>query len=473
MELLLLNINSDVEQIVSDLCRTLAFDLHTASDIDAALEQLRAAAIDVVILSPVAIGGTLLSTLIRTCRSHGASVVLLLDDLACLHQLDEHTRDQIDDFLLLPYEDGQLAARLDLISRRRRGDALRRAILRALPDIMFRIHRDGTYVDFQAPDPTRLYMPSERIVGTRVTDALPAVPARRCLDALEEVLDTGMPAYFEYSLPLADGTRYFEARMVSSGPDEALALIRDVTERKRAEEQIRTAALAKQAFASRVLSVQESERQHLSRELHDSISQLLLVHRMDAEWLAKEAEGGPVREAAEHLCTALDETLHLVRTLAMDLRPPAIDDLGIDSALETLCVDITRRSGIHCEFESDGHTRSQSSEVGVTLYRIAQEALANAVRHAKCRSIRVQLVQHGNSVELQVADDGVGIDPRRLADTASFGLVGMRERAELVGGHVTIETGPDDGTCIRATVPHTPYRPTAGDNEAPISEGES
>lgn len=364
MELLLLDNDSEVEQLVRDLYRARSLVCHSVSDIEAALEKLRAGAIDAVLVSASgsAVEPGAGASLARTCRAHGAALLLLLDDLAQLRQLDDDTRSAIDDFILPPHDAEHLDARLDLLTRRRRIYSLR-------------------------------------------------------------------------------------------------------------EEQSRATAQAKQAFAARVLGTLEAERHHLSRELHDSISQLLLVHRMDAEWVAREADTDPVRDAAERLCTGLDETLHLVRALAMELRPPAIDDLGLGSALETLCTDVSRRSGIRCEFLRDARMRTLPEETGVTIFRIAQEALANAMRHAKCRNIHVQLIEHSRSVELCVADDGVGIEPARLADAASFGLVGMRERAELVGGHVSIQTDPNHGTCIRAMVPYAPYRASAVNHQAPSREG--
>jgi signal transduction histidine kinase len=387
MELLLLNIDSEVEQIITNMCRARSLVCRSVSDIDAALEKLQSSELDAVLLS-LSWSGPRLSTssatfsasssatslaplwssgaaeagarsaLVRACRARGAAILLLLDDVALLGQLDDETRGAIDDFVLPPHDAAHVGARLDMVVRRRRAEA-----------------------------------------------------------------------------------------------------------------QIRSAAMAKQAFAARVLSIQEAERQHLSRELHDSISQLLLVHRMDAEWLAGQTDSEPVRDAAERLCTGLDETLHLVRTLAMELRPPAIDDLGIDSAIETLCSDAARRSGIHCRFEGDRRTRALPEEIAVTMYRIAQEALTNAVRHAKCRNVQVHLIQHARSVELRVTDDGIGIAPDHLADTTTFGLVGMRERAELVGGHVSIHTGLNQGTSVRAMFPYTSHRPGAVNTQAPPREG--
>jgi two-component system, NarL family, sensor histidine kinase UhpB len=474
MRLLLLDINPQVEQIISDLGAPMRIECRMASDLDSARALLRASVVDVVVLSPSFAAGTdSLAEVVQACRKRDASVVLILDTIEQLGAIDDSVRDAIDDFVLAPLDPDVLRARLDLVCRRRRADALRQAMLRALPDIMFRIRQDGTYIDFHTTDPAQLYAAPESIKGAHISDLLPEPQSRQWMEALTRVVDTGVPASIEYSLDMSRGRCFFEARIVRSAPDEVLSIVRDVTERKQAEEQIRTAALAKQAFASRIINAQEAERQHLSRELHDGISQLLLVHRMDAEWLAKQAEPGPLRDAAESLCSSLDETLHLVRTLAMDLRPPAIDDLGIDSALETLVGDIARRSGIQCEFDVDPQIEAVPTDAGVALYRIAQEALANAVRHARCNKIRVELLQRPESVELRVTDDGIGIDPSRLSDSSSFGLVGMRERAELVGGHVTIRTNSDDGTCIRATIPQVRYKMTVVTNEeAPTREGE-
>lgn len=371
MELLLLDIDSEVEQLISNLCRARSLVCRSVSDIDAALAALQSGRVDAVLLSlragQAAVTAPLWSAgaaepgaraaLVRACRERGSAFVILLDDVAELALLDDETRAAIDDFVLPPHDAVHLGARLDLVVRRRRAEA-----------------------------------------------------------------------------------------------------------------QVRSEALAKQAFAARVLSVQEAERQHLSRELHDSIGQLLLVHRMDAEWLAGQSDSEAVHEAAERLCTGLDETLHLVRALAMELRPPAIDDLGIDSAIETLCSDVARRARIQCRFEGDRRLRALPEEIGVTMYRIAQEALANAVRHSKCRNIHVQLAQHSRSVELRVTDDGVGIPSDRLVDTGSFGLVCMRERAALVGGHVSIHTAPNEGTSIRAMIPYTSHRPSVS-TQAPPREG--
>ncbi len=434
---------------------------------DQALARLQTQDIDAVLLAPGFSDTIPLGATIAACSAREASVVLLLDQVARLGRLDSRSQELIDDFVLVPVDVELLGARLELVARRRRSESVRRATLRALPDMMFRIDENGTYIDFQAPEQEHLYVSADRIIGANITSLLPKPQAHQCMNVIRQVLATGEPGFTEYHLVEPEGNRYYEARMVRADDGEVVALVRDVTHRRRAEDEIRAAVQAKQAFASRVLSIQEAERQHLSRELHDSIGQLLLVHRMDAEWLVSHTDEGIAHDAAERLCSAIDDTLHLVRNLAMDLRPPAIDDLGLESALETLCVDLARRSGLRCAFKSDPNLNGLSSDAGVCLYRIAQEALTNAVRHARARTLKVSLFQEREAVTLSVIDDGVGIPPAQLTDAASFGLVGMRERAELVGGCVTIQTSPGTGTTIRATVPHRPHRLSRSPHQAP------
>ncbi|ACY14395.1 ATP-binding protein [Haliangium ochraceum] len=508
MRLLLLDIDSEVEQLITELTRQQeqALGYGVARDVEDARSKVLASECDTLLLSASALAalaaecpderphshphsqsachaaGSLSrdsgrahapgASLLDICRRQGTLLLLVIADLDELRSLEGRLHDAVDDFIIAPYDPAQISARIDLLRRRRRVDSLRRALLRTSPDQIFQLGRDGSFLDYQLPDATRLCVAATSLRGARLCEVLPADTATRCHQVLTEALEAQQPRYFEFSLDGDSATHHFEARLAPCGPDEVLALIRDVTERKQADDKIRAAVLAKQAFASRILGAQEAERQHLSRELHDSIGQLLLVHRLEAEWLANQLEPGPERDATEHLCTGLDETLHLVRTLAMDLRPPAIDDLGIESALETLCVDLGRRAGVRCEFENSVALPGLRTEIGVTLYRIAQEALANAARHSGCRTIRVVLAQHDSTLELSVSDDGVGIAPERLADDASFGLISMRERAELIGGHVSIRSSPKHGTHIRVAIPHTQFRTARLNTLAVTNEGE-
>jgi signal transduction histidine kinase len=454
MRLLLLDSTPEVEQFAAGLDASGEFETAVARGLDDALAKLRENAIDAVVLATSFTGDPAGATeILRHCQPGSPSVLLVLDRPAELAELEGPMSLVVDDFVVRPLDPAVLRMRLRFM-RSRHPMLPPQAILAALPDVMFRLGRDGTFVEYHAPDPGELLAQSAGAEGRHITEVMPDQVARASMDIVRDVLDSNTPGYLEYDLPLPGGARSYEARIVPGGRDEALFIVRDVTERKRKDAQLRTATEVKRAFTSRVISAQEAERQHLSRELHERIGQMLLVHRMDAEWLARKAEPGPLRDAAETLCSSLDKTLEAVRNLAMDLRPPAIDDLGIGSGLETLVTTIARRSGIRCESEIDPQVASVPADVSVAIYRIAQEALTNAVRHARCERIMVSLTHDAGNLELRVVDNGIGFDPSREQTSSWLGLVGMRERAELVGGRVIIESGANQGTCVKVLVPN-------------------
>ncbi len=455
MKLLLLDSPPKVEQFCRWLDATGEYECASAIDVDSAVAMLLTGGIEAVVLSASFAGDREgVTRILDYCEPGNPSVLLILDTLDDLDPLEAANSDVVEDFVVRPLTAEILSARLAVVRRRRVNIFLpRQALLAALPDLMFRIRRDGTYIDYHFPSPELTYVPGNQLEGAHITDVMPREVAEAFLAAIGEALDSEEPGTLEYQLPAVQGIHGYEARIVPSGSDEVLVIVRDVTDRKRMEDALRTAANVKQAFSSAVVQAQEAERQQLSRELHDGIGQILLVHRMDAEWLADKAGPGPLREAAEGLCLSLDKTLEAVRNLAMDLRPPAIDDLGIGSALETLVANIGRRSGIKWEIDIPPGVARVKGEASVTLYRIAQEALANAIRHSQCQNIQVSLKDQDGAVELQVRDDGIGFDPDTINTSSSIGLVSMRERADLVGGRVTIESGANQGTCVKVSVP--------------------
>jgi len=207
---------------------------------------------------------------------------------------------------------------------------------------------------------------------------------------------------------------------------------------------------ARREAARTALEAQESERLRVAQELHDEIGQTLTAVTIKAE---RAAEGQPadapqaLREVANSVRDSLDE----VRRIARELRPEALDDLGLVNALIALCNRMDGQDGPRIERDLQGTLPPLPAEVELVLYRIAQEGLTNAIRHANAHSIRIWLHGDGDSVALRVRDDGQGM-PRRMPDGTS-GIVGMRERALLVGGRFSIESVPRRGTEVRLRIP--------------------
>jgi two-component system sensor histidine kinase UhpB len=205
--------------------------------------------------------------------------------------------------------------------------------------------------------------------------------------------------------------------------------------------------------ARRALAAQEDERRRIARELHDEIGQVLTGLILRSETLARRAppefrgdiEG--LREAARH--GAED-----VRTIARRLRPEALDELGLQSALLALCTDVADHSGIVVtrNLERD---LPLNTEQELVIYRVAQESMTNVVRHAQAAHVDVSLTREDGGVLLTISDDGVGLPPD--AHASATGLLGMRERALLVGAEISIERLHRSGTQVRLYLPSSEF----------------
>jgi two-component system, NarL family, sensor histidine kinase UhpB len=243
----------------------------------------------------------------------------------------------------------------------------------------------------------------------------------------------------------ADLTRPAEAPTEPlSGPEEVERLdrsFRQMLARLEAEQRRR---------ASAALEAQERERARVARDLHDEVNQALtgLILRLEALRTKAPAElSGELAETGALASRAMEELLSLAR----QLRPAALDDLGLEAALAELTAGVGRQSGLSIAFEPEGALNDLSGENQLVVYRVVQEALSNAVRHAEAAHLRVRVARHPDRLELRVTDDGKGFDVSRSRE--GLGVAGMRERALLVGGALELESHPGLGTRVRLVVP--------------------
>jgi signal transduction histidine kinase len=202
----------------------------------------------------------------------------------------------------------------------------------------------------------------------------------------------------------------------------------------------------------RVVEAQEQERARLARELHDETGQALTSILLGLKSLDDRAAADSDRAAVTELRELVVSTLQNVRRLAVELRPATLDDFGLVPAIERLRDVVEAQAGISVDIRSDLGDARLPSDVETALYRIVQEAFTNVLKHASASRVSVRLDRRADRVTLIVHDDGRGFDPA-TAREGSLGLVGMRERAALLGGHLTTESSEDAGTMIKAEVP--------------------
>jgi len=207
-----------------------------------------------------------------------------------------------------------------------------------------------------------------------------------------------------------------------------------------------------QGVSGRLMEVQEAERRHLARELHDEIGQLLTGLRLTLD--VPEPPSPAVRERLGQAQILVEELLERVRALSLDLRPTILDDLGLLPALLGHVERYTSQTKIHVHLEHSGLDRRFAPETETCAYRIAQEALTNVARYGGVDEVTVRLWATEDVLGVQVEDHGVGFDPEVVLGTGSTGgLAGLRERAALLNGHLTVETGPGRGVRLTAEVP--------------------
>jgi PAS domain S-box-containing protein len=262
----------------------------------------------------------------------------------------------------------------------------------------------------------------------------------------------------EFRVRRPDGqVRWMEATgRAVPGPDAAparvLGVVHDVTDRKAAEEDQRAATERLHALSRRLLEVQEQERRHLARELHDEVGQLLTALSYQVELAARAPAAEAPARLAEARALVRDLTAH-VRDLSLRLRPTMLDDLGLVPALVWLADRVSAQTGVRVAVEHRGADGPVPPAVATAAYRIVQEALTNVARHAGVRRAAVRLARVGGALTVTVGDAGTGFDPAAAADGRTGGLSGMRERAELLGGTFEVESAPGRGTRVTARLP--------------------
>jgi PAS domain S-box-containing protein len=238
-----------------------------------------------------------------------------------------------------------------------------------------------------------------------------------------------------------------------AGIDRIAIVLEDITDRNRAERERQRAFQELQALNARLQNVREEERTSLARELHDRLGQTLTAIRIDLAAL----KTSPGREEYWHRIDAVsglvEETIQTVRRISTELRPGILDDLGLVATLEWATKEFQARTGIKCQVTLPEANPAIGAARSTVLFRIFQEALTNIARHAGATRVTVDVSQDSEYLLLEVCDNGCGIDPEQLSASGSLGILGMRERALLVGGEVAISGTSGGGTTVRVRIP--------------------
>ena len=284
-------------------------------------------------------------------------------------------------------------------------------------------------------------------IQTMIPDSLDVA-----LDRARRVFQGEKINFSHYGFRTKDGQqKYAElsvAPIVQEGHVTAVICIaRDITERIHTEKKLKR-------ISQKVLKAQEDERQRLARDLHDDLGQLLTAIQLNVSRIRNKFEDKPqLGREIDQIIGNIKEAADSLRRLCSGLRPPLLDDLGFSSALRDHALDFEKRWGIMVQLHGSIDDSLLSSLESVTLFRIAQEALTNVLRHAGACKVDISLEQKDRTIALVIQDDGKGFNLVKKQALVTSGLHGMRERADLCGGNLVISSTPGAGTSVKATLP--------------------
>lgn len=310
------------------------------------------------------------------------------------------------------------------------------------------------------------YQP-DRIVGAAMNDLVHPEDAGHLRAVLSGVIRTpGKRAAVEFRIRHANGSwRFLSANETNclqvKGIEGIIENARDITERKEAEERLVDSQDRLRQLAARLEAIREEERTTIAREVHDELGQMLTVLKMEAEGLeARLRQSGSgdrdLLRRAHTMIGHIEVGMDSVRKISAELRPSILDHLGLAAAVQWQAEEFKNRTGVRCRVTVPEHDPPLDHPAATAVFRIFQEILTNVARHAGATLVRVRMGMTGDKLALDVRDNGRGIEPGKIGDPKSLGLLGMRERALALGGTIKFRGFKDRGTGVTLRIPLAP-----------------
>jgi PAS domain S-box-containing protein len=320
---------------------------------------------------------------------------------------------------------------------------------------------DARFVDTNPAACSLLEYARDELLQLRLFDLLPPEEKASSEQSWAAFLEDGARAGEIDLVARNGGRRRVEYHAVAHVlPGVHLAIVRDVTDRNRlrleAEDKLRESHRQLRAVAARARARREEDRTRLARELHDQLGQSLAGLKMDVFWLRDRLSGAaaePVLAKFDAMLSLLDDTIYRVRRISSDLRPAVLDRLGLIAALEWAAEEFGRRSNIATRVSCEIHEVPLDRGRSTGVFRIVQEAFTNVATHANATRVDVRVAFDGEQLVVDIADNGQGIAAASTSSDGSLGLLGMSERAALLGGTATIRRGDGGGTIVTVVVP--------------------
>jgi signal transduction histidine kinase len=316
-----------------------------------------------------------------------------------------------------------------------------KALSDAMADPLFVVRKDGTILEFQKPKDGEFMLCSEPVVGRCLRELLPAQTAQMATHYLEKAFRTKHPQSFSFHYVLPGRLRVYEMRLAVCGAAEAVAVMRDITDRDLLEKEIVESSNRVQA--------------RIGQDLHDGLGQHLTGITFLSKALERKlaARSLPEAEEAAEIGRLVLAALSQTRNLARGLFPVELQSNGLIPGLRQLATTVEELFQICCEFDIDEQISITDADASMHLFRLAQEAINNAVKHGKAKSVTLTFRPDGDKLMLRIEDDGFGF-PAEGGKNHGLGLRIMNYRAQKIGGSLEIVPGENGGTSVTCIFPH-------------------
>ncbi|WP_076593435.1 PAS domain-containing sensor histidine kinase [Herminiimonas arsenitoxidans] len=339
-------------------------------------------------------------------------------------------------------------------------DELQKAILNNIPDQAWLKDKDSRYILVNDAFIAACRLPESEILNKTPLDVWPADWGREYIDTDKRVMEQGERLRYEEWRYTEDGTlRWYDTikTPIRNEQGEVIGttgISRDITDRKLAEEDLLESRSQLRELSAYLQSVREEERTRISRELHDELGQSLTAIRIGLSVIEtrREMQDDEWLQNVHALKKIADSTVESVQRIAADLRPLILDELGLPSAIDWLLESFAKRNPITYELSLPSTPLAFSRDISTAIFRILQESLTNVSRHSRATSVVVALKETKGVVTLKVTDNGQGFDHVSSRED-SLGLIGMRERAFMLGGKLKIQSRLGSGTSIEVRIP--------------------
>jgi PAS domain S-box-containing protein len=370
----------------------------------------------------------------------GAKVIGILSIQS--YRVNAYGQGDLDTLQALADHCGAAIDRISVADRLRDREASHRVLLRAIPDLMFRVRSDGTVLDCQMKRGDEASQAFGASVGRTLREVWPGSVVEKMMECVRKTLCDGAPQQFGFQYPESNPSQHYEARVVPSGEAEVLVIIRDFTAQRRLEQE--------------VLTISAREQQRIGKDLHDDLGQLLtglgflaqaLEHKLGQK---SPAEASDAAQLGQLAAQALAHT----RTLARGLFPAELATKGLVPALQELAYNVEKLFRISCMVQTIEGLDFSDSAMAEQVYRLVQEAVSNAVKHGRANKLLISLSANQFGTIVMIQDNGISI-PHAALEKPGLGIRIMRYRARCIGADLEIRPAPDCGTTVTCAIPHS------------------